>query len=80
MVFINQTLLDTFGKVDMEHLAMTWSSHAPLLISCGGVVQMFVKPFRFFKYKKKTNDFKKVVLHNPEAEVSGDVFVQWNLD
>ncbi|KAK4733875.1 hypothetical protein R3W88_008136 [Solanum pinnatisectum] len=47
---INRKLHDLVGNIELQHLERTRSDHAPLLVTCGGLVQNCIKPFRFLKF------------------------------
>ncbi|KAH0776353.1 hypothetical protein KY290_007764 [Solanum tuberosum] len=78
-VVINQALQDLFGHLEIQHLARIGSDHAPLLLTCGGSTQHYIKPFRFLKFWAESDDFLEVVKQNWESEFSDDIFVQWKL-
>ncbi|KAG5585342.1 hypothetical protein H5410_045776 [Solanum commersonii] len=76
-VVTNQALQDFFGQLELQHLMRTRSDHAPILLTCGGLTQNYLKSFRFLKFWIENDDFLEVVKQNWESVFSKDVFVQW---
>ncbi|KAG5631198.1 hypothetical protein H5410_002915 [Solanum commersonii] len=78
-VVANQAMHDMVGNMEVMHLARTGSDHAPLLLTTGGPVPNFSKPFRFLKFWTESDDFTEVVRQSWEADISENVFVQWKM-
>ncbi|XP_059315814.1 uncharacterized protein LOC132066528 [Lycium ferocissimum] len=50
----NSHLLDSFGNIEVEHLARTGSDHAPLLCTYGDNLQNHFRPFKFVSFWMET--------------------------
>ncbi|KAH0692908.1 hypothetical protein KY290_021060 [Solanum tuberosum] len=66
-------LPDMIGNMEVMHLARTGSDHAPLLLTTGGPVPNFSKPFRFLKFWTESDDFTEVVRQTWEADISENI-------
>ncbi|KAK4731359.1 hypothetical protein R3W88_024347 [Solanum pinnatisectum] len=76
-VVINQTLQDLFGQLEIQHLTRIGSDHVPLLLTCEGSTQHYIKPFRFQKFWTKmeieTKNTKLALTRWSKAKY-GDIF------
>ncbi|XP_060202481.1 uncharacterized protein LOC132630915 [Lycium barbarum] len=75
----NDTFQNWFGQLEVQYLSRIGSDHAPLLVSCGDQVQMFVKPFRFLKFWVEHDSFLDLVKQQWETTLTYDVFLSFKL-
>lgn len=73
---VNQSLLDFYGDIGLQHLTRIGYDLAPLLKSCDFSNIPVLKPFKLLKFQTKREDFKEVVCQNWIDEAEGDIFVQ----
>ncbi|XP_075095116.1 uncharacterized protein LOC142173428 [Nicotiana tabacum] len=76
-IFVNLPFQNMLPTIEVEHLIMIGSDHAPLLMTCGEQTTSFVKPFRFLNFWIKHATFKEVVKQNWEADFIGDPFLMF---
>ncbi|XP_060170719.1 uncharacterized protein LOC132601661 [Lycium barbarum] len=75
----NDTFQNWFGHLEVEHLSKTGSDHAPLLVSCGDQVEIFIKPFIFLKFWVEHDTFLDFVKQQWETVLTDDVFLSFKL-
>ncbi|KAH0712070.1 hypothetical protein KY289_008029 [Solanum tuberosum] len=63
-VVTNQALVDVGGGMEVQHLTITGSDHAPLLFSCGGELNSSINLFKFLRFWTSRHDLNEIFRSN----------------
>ncbi|XP_075091658.1 uncharacterized protein LOC142171853 [Nicotiana tabacum] len=74
-ILVNLPFQNLFPTIEVEHLIVTGSNHAHLLMSCGEQMANYIKPFKFLNFwTYKHENFKEFMRRNWFTDFLGDSF------